>query len=238
MPERSVMLFEMVREPPVRATLVPPEEAKVKFVRVLSPLKFSREPAGILLERSPPPPRMTEFVTVMLFLNCSLVSVAEGVVCETVEVPRALECSKAMLPAVRVVFPEYELFPLRIMSVVVGAFSVMPPVPLTDPPRVTLVPENVRTPDKRISKFIVWRLALLFVTFPPNVIRLPDKLKAPAPPLNVIPEKLVSALRSFTFVRRVVPANASAFPPDGGEPPAQFSPVDQLLSGPLPFHVT
>ena len=125
---------------------------------------------------------------------------------------------------------------MRCASVLVA--SVSPPTPLRMPP-TAMLPEftlKVRVAPRIMSRLRVWRSASLLVTFPARVMRFPVRTKAPAVLLKVMFVKAVSAAKSFTGPRRVVPPKVSELPANGAVPP-QFVPVVQLSFAPPPFQV-
>ncbi len=132
------------------------------------------------------------------------------------------------------------LFPERGKSKAVELLKIAP-APLKFPDR-TMAPELalIVTPLLRIipramvcaSVELFWIVLLLLE----SVIRLPERVKAPAPLLNVMLPKVVSAAMSLVDDRRVVPAKVRLLLATGAVPP-QFAPVLQLLSEPAPFHV-
>src|ERR1051325_11209591 len=68
-----------------------------------------------------------------------------------------------------------------------------------------------------------WSLAI----FPPSVIALPRKLKAPAGLRKVIPLKEVPGAKLFVLITRTVLVNISESPGAGATSPTQFAGVDQ-----------
>src|ERR1017187_8771568 len=97
-----------------------------------------------------------------------------------------------------------------------------PPESLNTPPGVRLPPPavvvKVPEPVLAIGKLRVSRLVLLLITPPVSVMELLLSVKALAPPLNVIPATLFSAVRLLFSVVPEVPAapNSQESPLKGG----------------------
>src|SRR5690348_5725522 len=101
-----------------------------------------------------------------------------------------------------------------------------------------------------MGRLIVWLLIELLVMFPPETVPapavnpllnrtlLPDKLKAAAPLLKVIPLKRlpVTKLLLFGLGRSRPPKNRASFA-IGAVSRSQLAPVSQLLSVPPPSQV-
>src|ERR1039457_6409161 len=102
-----------------------------------------------------------------------------------------------------------------------------PPESLNTPPSVRLPPPavvvKVTEPVLAIGKLRVSRLVLLLITQPVSVMKLLLSEKALAPPLNVIPATLFSAVRLLFSVVPEVPAT----------PNSQESPLTGVMLAPV-----
>ncbi len=100
-----------------------------------------------------------------------------------------------------------------------------------------LTTSNVRVAVRAMFKLMVSPFVRqLLVTPPPSLSALPQRVKAPAVLLKVMPLNAVLAAILLVFVSRVVPSKNSRSLATGAVPP-QLVAVFQLLSTPPPVHV-